>query len=338
MAAIAPKPLTAESVRPLPAFLNKWTLANQQVASCGNHDHFALIYDKPDEQLDIIVPFLRLGLERGEKSIYIYDDNTAETVIAAMERHGIDVGAAIASGALAIITKAHAYLKNGDFDPDWMIDFLCHAIEDARKEGFPAVRASGEMTWALGPAGDSHNRLVEYECKLNSFFAGYDMGGICQYNRHRFSPETLMHVIHTHPRLFFRGDLCENPYYIPAEILQGHAGNGTGDAVQRLLESMAENSRLRRELAAETEALRLSEKLALAGRAAAVLAREINNPLEAMTNIFYVLQHEDLPPSTRKYLQAMGEELGRVRQITRRTLEASQFGASAAKADPVREN
>jgi hypothetical protein len=321
--------------QPLPPFLSKWTLPNPQIACCGNHDHFAIIYDNPDEQLDFIVPYLRLGMQRGEKSVYIYDDNSAETVIAAMERHGIDVGAATSSGALSIITKNHAYLKNGDFDPDWMIDFLAQAVEDAKKEGFPAVRASGEMTWALGPAGDAHDRLIEYECKLNAFFDGYDMGGICQYNRRRFNAQTLMHVIHTHRRLVFRGDVCENPYYIPTEILQGER-EGMGEAVRRLLESMAENTRLRRELEAESEALRRSEKAAVAGRMAAILAHQINNPLEAMTNIHYLLRQQDLPGTARDYLEGMGEELNRVCDLTKRTLAAFRFGERADEADPKR--
>ena len=206
-----------------------------------------------------------------------------------------------------------------------MIDFLAQAVEDAKREGFVSVRASGEMTWALGPADDAHERLVEYECKLNSFFSGYDMSGICQYNRNRFSAQTLMHVIHTHPRVVYRGDVCDNPYYIPAEILEGR-GEDMGEAVLRLLESMAENSRLRRELAAESAALRRAEKQALAGRVASIVAHEINNPLEAMTNLYYLLQHEEVPANARKRLDAMGEELNRVCKITGRTLEVLRVG------------
>jgi MEDS: MEthanogen/methylotroph, DcmR Sensory domain/His Kinase A (phospho-acceptor) domain len=324
---IAPKPIQAP-----PPFLSNWTLSNPQVGLCGNHDHFAIIYDNPDDQLDFIVPYLRLGLERGEKSVFIYDDNSAETVIAAMERHGIDVAAASGSGALSIITKSHAYMKNGNFDPDWMVDFLAQAVVDAKKEGFSAVRASGEMTWALGPAGDAHDRLVEYECKLNAFFPNYDMSGICQYNRRRFRAQTLMHVIHTHQRVVFRGDVCENPYYIPSDILQSQ-DDEMGSAVHRLLESMAENTRLRRQLAAESEALLRSEKLAVAGRMAAIVAHEINNPLEALITIHYLLQHEDLPATTHKYIDILGEELDRVCQLSKRTLEAFKVAASAGGTD-----
>ncbi len=337
MKEVSSTPAGSRPVRTSPSFLSKWTLANPQVATVGNHDHFAIIYDNPDEQLDFIVPFLRLGLERGEKAVYIYDDNNPETVIGAMERHGIDVAAASASGALSILTKKHAYLKNGNFDPDWMVDFLSQAVDDAKKEGFSAVRASGEMTWALGPAGDAHDRLVEYECKLNALFPDCDIAGICQYNRRRFRAQTLMHVIHTHRRLAFRGDVCENPYYIPADILQSR-GEEMSAGVHRLLESMAENTRLRRELAAESEALRRSEKAAYAARMAAILAQEINNPLESMRNIYSLLQQQDLPPDAARYLEMLGEELERVCTLSKCTIGILRGVEPAAETDRAKVN
>ncbi|MGA7521391.1 MAG: MEDS domain-containing protein [Acidobacteriaceae bacterium] len=332
MGILATQPLTAGSVRQRPPFLRDWSFENTQLASCATHDHLALIYDNQEEQLDIVVPFLRLGLERGEKSVYIIDDSDPAMVIAAMERHGIDVDAATATGALAIITKYDAYLKSGDFDPDWMIGFLAQAVEDAKREGFHAVRASGEMTWALGPGGDVNSRLIEYECRLNTFFPQHDMGGICQYNRRRFRPETLMHVIHTHPRIVFRGEVCDNPYYIPAEIFQGFS-NGTEDPFLHLLEGMAENTRLHRRLSAETEALCQSEKLVGAGRMAATIAHEINNPLEAIVNLWYLLKRENLSPEGVAYLQAMGKELNRVSHIAKQTLAFYRIGAAAESLD-----
>lgn len=313
--------VAAQPAPALPPFLREWNFSSVEVDSCRNHDHFAIIYDSPDEQLDFVVPYLRRGLERGEKAVFIYDDNSIATVIAAMERHGVDVGAAMAAGALSIITKGGAYLKNGDFDPEWMVDFLGEAVDTAKKDGFSAVRASGEMTWALGPAGEAHERLVDYECRLNSFFPHYDMSGICQYNRKRFRAKTLMHVIHTHAKLVFRGKVCENPWYIPADILRAQ-DQGSSDSILRLLEIMEENTRLRRALAAETEALRRSEKLAAAGRVAAVVAHEINNPLAALVNLHYLMEKENLPLHVRRMVVDMGNELDRICNLTQRTLDA----------------
>jgi PAS domain S-box-containing protein len=69
------------------------------------------------------------------------------------------------------------------------------------------------------------------------------------------------------------------------------------------------------------EALRNSEKLAVAGRMAATVAHEINNPLEAVTNILYLLEtSKSLDAKAREFVGAAQEELKRISQITKLTL------------------
>lgn len=69
------------------------------------------------------------------------------------------------------------------------------------------------------------------------------------------------------------------------------------------------------------EALRESEKLAAMGRVAGIIAHEINNPLAAITNIFYLLRtHPSLDEEARRYAEAAEQELVRVSHITRQTL------------------
>jgi signal transduction histidine kinase/CheY-like chemotaxis protein len=68
------------------------------------------------------------------------------------------------------------------------------------------------------------------------------------------------------------------------------------------------------------EVLRRTEKLAAAGRLAASIAHEINNPLEAITNCMYLLDKGELPEPQRSYLKMAQKELDRVTQITTQTL------------------
>lgn len=69
------------------------------------------------------------------------------------------------------------------------------------------------------------------------------------------------------------------------------------------------------------EALRKTERLAAMGRVAGIIAHEINNPLEAITNAFYLLRdHHSLDEQARMLAKLAEEELLRVAHITRQTL------------------
>lgn len=68
------------------------------------------------------------------------------------------------------------------------------------------------------------------------------------------------------------------------------------------------------------EALRRSEKLAVTGRLAASIAHEINNPLEAVTNLLYLMRSSPDPRHARSYLDTAEQELARVAEITKQTL------------------
>ncbi len=100
----------------------------------GVHDHICMVYETIEEQMNSVVPFIKIGLERGEKCIYIVNDNTSQVVLEAMQRDGIDTESAIKSGSLNILTKQDAYLKHGYFDPEWMIQFLKEATDATKKE------------------------------------------------------------------------------------------------------------------------------------------------------------------------------------------------------------
>jgi PAS domain S-box-containing protein len=68
------------------------------------------------------------------------------------------------------------------------------------------------------------------------------------------------------------------------------------------------------------ETLRRTEKLAATGRLAASIAHEINNPLEAVTNLLYLIRQENLSPEAANFAQLAQQEVTRVSEITQQTL------------------
>jgi signal transduction histidine kinase len=88
-----------------------------------------------------------------------------------------------------------------------------------------------------------------------------------------------------------------------------------------VIRSAREIRRLERERSITEERLREAEKLAVTGRLAATLAHEVNNPLEAVMNILFLLGNdESLKNDSREFIKLAEEELLRVTHITRQTL------------------
>ena len=79
------------------------------------------------------------------------------------------------------------------------------------------------------------------------------------------------------------------------------------------------------------DALRQTEKLAATGRLAASIAHEINNPLEAVTNLVYLAQKQ--PANAQKYLKLADQELSSIAQITKNTLGFYRDSASLSEVD-----
>jgi signal transduction histidine kinase len=81
------------------------------------------------------------------------------------------------------------------------------------------------------------------------------------------------------------------------------------------------------------EALLRSEMLASAGRMAASIAHEINNPLEGLGNTLYLVRSStpDLSPETIEYLDLAEGELMRIAHITRQTLGFYREFSAATK-------
>jgi PAS domain S-box-containing protein len=69
------------------------------------------------------------------------------------------------------------------------------------------------------------------------------------------------------------------------------------------------------------DALRRTEKLAAVGRLSSSIAHEINNPLEAITNILYLLRRLDgLDEQATAYLELANHEVARMSEIVQQTL------------------
>jgi hypothetical protein len=183
-------------------------------------DHAALIYRTRAEQFLTVAPFIKSGLDRHDRCLYIANDNSIPLIFERFFKFGIDVSAAKEKGALVIATKKDTYQKHGIFEPKQMVAHLRAEVEHALTLGFSGLRATGEMTWALDTP-EALARLTEYEALLHQQFSSR-LTGLCQYDETRFSTSIISDIIRIHPKLIVRGKLVQNPFLErPETVLAG---------------------------------------------------------------------------------------------------------------------
>src|SRR6187551_3757139 len=100
--------------------------------------HGILLYRDRVEQFASMVAYIRLGLARNERCLYVAGDNPVRLVIEALEQGGIDVVDAERRGQLTIASHRETYLRHGLFDPEQMADELQEEISKSLRDGFAA--------------------------------------------------------------------------------------------------------------------------------------------------------------------------------------------------------
>jgi len=188
----------------------KDAMENQPLEELCGAGHVCLLYTSPEEQLAGVIPFVRAALKRAERCIYIVDEDPAPK-IDALRDAGIPVDEVVSAGAVVIITKWDTYLKGGNFDPGWMLQFLQEQVVAARADGFTALRLTGEVNWIQTELDAAS--FLEYEAKINEIIPQIGLLGMCQYHRHRVGPNMIPGILDTHPRIVGRDGVHRNHTY-----------------------------------------------------------------------------------------------------------------------------
>lgn len=181
-------------------------------------DHVCALYRGTAGRDEILLPFVKAGLEAGDKCITILDQADPDSIVNWLGAT-CDVEEAVKDGQLDMRSTADTYLESGGFSKLGMLNFLDHAVGSAvTEQGFGFVRSTGEMTWALrNPPGVES--LMEYEADLNRFLPEYPQVIVCLYELDRFDGRVVVDLLRTHPKLLLCGSVMDNPYYQQPEVL-----------------------------------------------------------------------------------------------------------------------
>jgi hypothetical protein len=141
-------------------------------STLGARRHVCAFFNTPNEEYDVLLPFIKEGFERSEKGFHIVDPKLRAEHVRRLEAVGIDVAAVEQSGQFELRNWADAYLREGHFDQDKMLSLIQEVLDGGKQQGFPLTRLVAHMEWALEDR-PGVNDLVEYETRLNYVLPRY---------------------------------------------------------------------------------------------------------------------------------------------------------------------
>lgn len=178
--------------------------------------HVCALYETRNELYESSCGFLKTGLARQEKCVYITEQLTPAEFIFLLAKQGVDAKNAIAKGSLQVLAGAEVRDKLDGFTPEKMLSFLILSEQKAKRDGFTAFRWAADMTW-LKQDNISTTDFFSYEAKLNNLLQEHDLIGLCQYSKEDFKSDLLIAASQTHPLFVYNQFVCTNHYYIPPE-------------------------------------------------------------------------------------------------------------------------
>jgi hypothetical protein len=185
----------------------------------GATRHVCAFFNSDEEEYRVLLPFIKDGFERGDKAIHVVSPDHHRDHLQRLAGIGIDSTAVQRSGQFELRSTTETYLQDGRFDQDRMLKSFEQMASGNAGEEFPLSRIVCHMDWV--PDGQSHiDDLIEFEARVNDVWCRHDDAVICTYRLPRFSGDTVIDIMRTHPMIIIGGILQRNPFFVPpAEFL-----------------------------------------------------------------------------------------------------------------------
>ncbi len=187
--------------------------------------HVCAFFRTSDERYRVLMPFIREGMEQGDKALHIVNPSLRSHHTQRMSEAGIDAARAEVDGQLEIIGWYDGPLRGGRFNQSEWIASLPVILNNGRTQGFPINRFIADMAWLLNNP-EATDRALEFECLTNLVLPKAGDVVICAYDLDKFGAEMVINALRTHPTVIIGGMVQHNPFYVPPEQLLKELSGG----------------------------------------------------------------------------------------------------------------
>jgi len=184
----------------------------------GSYRHVCAFFSSPQEEYGTLLPFVRDGLERGERAFHVLPSQYREEHLEQLRSGGIDVVAAQRRRQLEVATPQETYLRGGRFDKNAMLALIQETLKTGTTLGFALTRLVAHAESVLEDWSNV-NDWIEYETRVNEVLPRYSDPVICTYDTNLLNGAIAVDILRTHPVAIIGGLLHENPFFVPPQEL-----------------------------------------------------------------------------------------------------------------------
>lgn len=166
--------------------------------------HVCQFYDSNEDQLDMLVPYFKQGLERNEACAWLVGDLTIEEARNALAAVVPDLEDYMATGQMQIRHYTEFYTDpNGTVRaPEQLSDQFAAMGSNAQADGFAGLRASGSVSWVQD--AESMSRFMAYETMVNVAIQNSRIMAVCTYPAKSAAMCGCRELIHNHGNIFVK--------------------------------------------------------------------------------------------------------------------------------------
>ncbi len=166
--------------------------------------HFCQFYQTKEDLMDVLVPYLKAGLENNEFCMWI----TSQPLDVGEAKEALrkllpDLDLYLNKGQIEIIPYTYWYLKEGIFDSDRVLDGWVEKLNQALDNGYEGLRLTGNTFWL---EKEDWNDFVDYEKKIDRILGNYKMIALCTYCLDRCSATEIIDVVANHQFALIKRD------------------------------------------------------------------------------------------------------------------------------------
>jgi len=240
--------------------------------------HLCFLYENDVEHQTVLTPFIRLGLERGEKILYITHDQTPEMILSYLAADGLDPVPLAENGRFSIVKAEEALLKSNKFDPETAIEWFKDQMQKALDAGYSTLRIIMEASWVSQISeSEAFRRFGDL---LDTWVLNNKVLCLCQFDRRKIASVFLLHALTAHAVVIIGSQVFDNFYHIPPTERLGFVSEDTilDNWIQNLFKRKKAEEALESRIRFQQIITRISANFVEAGKTDV----KINQALEAI--------------------------------------------------------